>query len=367
MVPLVLISAAAFAQGDNRAVPRGGSSGSSGGGSSGDSGAGSRHTGGSSGGNQGASSNPGNRGGSSTSGRESEYGSSAQGAAGRRPRPGTGTGTRDRHGNEYDQYRGYGYSYPYGYGYGYGNPYSYYYSPYVYGGYPGRYGLYGYGYGYGANGYLYGDYGDYSPPYPRSYGHRSGNIAELRALVDPPRTRVYVDGAYAGVADDFDGVFQRLNISPGRHDITLRLEGYSSHTFSIYARPDQTLKLRWDMVRGSGETRDSTGDEYGREPDRDSDRDRDPGRESESARDRDAARLPADRSARGEMLLDVEPADASVYVDGEFHGKASQVTRLELPAGRHRLEVVRPGYKTEEAEVDIDGQARRVTVKLERR
>jgi hypothetical protein len=29
--------------------------------------------------------------------------------------------------------------------------------------------------------------------------------------------------------------------------------------------------------------------------------------------------------------------------------------------------VVRPGYKTEEAEVDIDGQARRVTVKLERR
>ena len=33
-------------------------------------------------------------------------------------------------------------------------------------------------------------------------------------LVDPAEARVYVDGYYAGTVDDFDGLFQRLNVSP---------------------------------------------------------------------------------------------------------------------------------------------------------
>ena len=367
MVPLVLISATAFAQGDDRAVPRAG-------GSSGHSDAGSRHSGGSSsGGSSSASSDSGSRsGGSSASSGGGQYDSSRPSAAGRRPRPGTGNGTRDRYGNNPDQYRSYPYS-------------NYYYDPYAYSwGYPrSRFGL-GYGYGYGYNDYGYG-YGDYSGYYPYSYGssyrYRSGNIAQVRTLVEPSKTRVYVDGYYAGVADDFDGLFQRLNVSPGRHDITLKLEGYTSHTLSVYAGRDQTLKLRWDMVRGTGETRDTVGEENDprsdREADRDRDRDldmeRDGDRERGSARDRsrevDADRpdRPASPDARGEVFFEIEPADASVYVDGEFHGKASQVSRLELSAGRHRIEVVRPGYRTEETEINVEGEAKKVVVKLDRR
>lgn len=367
MVPLVLISATAFAQGDDRAVPRAG-------GSSGHSDAGSRHSGGSSsGGSSSASSDSGSRsGGSSASSGGGQYDSSRPSAAGRRPRPGTGNGTRDRYGNNPDQYRSYPYS-------------NYYYDPYAYSwGYPrSRFGL-GYGYGYGYNDYGYG-YGDYSGYYPYSYGssyrYRSGNIAQVRTLVEPLKTRVYVDGYYAGVADDFDGLFQRLNVSPGRHDITLKLEGYTSHTLSVYAGRDQTLKLRWDMVRGTGETRDTVGEENERRSDREADRDRDrdldmerdADRERGSARDRsrevDADRpdRPASPGARGEVFFEIEPADASVYVDGEFHGKASQVSRLELSAGRHRIEVVRPGYRTEETEINVEGEAKKVVVKLDRR
>ena len=79
-------------------------------------------------------------------------------------------------------------------------------------------------------------------------------------------------------------------------------------------------------------------------------------------------RLPAPRDgARGEVIFEIDPPDASIYVDGEFYGKASQVTRLELPAGAHRIEVVRPGYRTEETEVQVDGDTRKVVVRLERR
>ena len=364
MVPLVLIAATSFAQGDDRAVPRG-----SGGGSS-SSDAGSRHTGSSSSGGSSASSDSGSRGGSSSASSGGSQYSGSSDAAGRRPRPGTGTGNRGRYGYDGDRYNSYPNSY-------------YYYDPYAYSyswGYPGRgYGRYGYGYGYYDYGFSYGDYYGYYPSsYGRSYRYRSGNVAQLRTLVEPAKARVYIDGYYAGIADDFDGLLQRLNVSPGRHDVTFKLEGYASHTFSVYANRDQTLKLRWDMVKGSGDTRDSIGEEYDRRSDRDGDRDRD--------LDRDSARDSADRSAevdadrrtprqvqpapdaaRGELLLEIEPSDASVYVDGEFYGKASQVTRVELSAGRHRIEVVRPGYRTEETEVNVEGEAQRIVVKLGRR
>lgn len=363
LVPLAMFAAVSFAQDDNRAVPRG-----SGGGSSA-SDAGSRHSGGSSGSSSTQSSGSSSGGSSSQFSDGGQRNSRSSDAARRRPRPGTGTGDRDRYGND-RSYRGYPYS-------------NYYYDPYYYsGGYPGsRYGYYGYGLGYGYYDYGY-SYGDYYGYYPsnRSYRYRSGNIGQVRTLVEPSKARVYVDGYYAGIVDDFDGLLQRLNVSPGRHEITFRLEGYRSHTFSIYANRDQTLKLRYDMVKGSGESRDSVGEED-RRSDADADRDRDRDRELEI--DRDSARdsgergreVDSDRPSpsptgdrnRGEVVFEIEPGDASVYVDGEFYGKAAQLTRLELPVGRHRVEVVRPGYKTEETEINVLGETTRVVVKLGRR
>jgi PEGA domain len=369
MVPLVLVAAATtFGQGDDRAVPRTGSSSSG-------SDAGSRHAGGSSSASSsgGSSSSDSNRGGSSWN--SGDQSSRSSDAAARRPRPGTGSGTRDRYGSDRDSYRSYPNSY-------------YYYDPYYYSwGYGRRpYGLYGYGYGYYDYGYSYGDYYGYYPSsYSRSYRYRAGNIAQIRTLVEPAKARVYVDGYYAGIVDDFDGLLQRLNVSPGRHEITLKLEGYKSHTFAIYANRDQTLKLRWDMERGSGETRDTAAD-YDRAAargERELDRDDD---ETDENENRDSARVERDRSrevdaepadrpytppsrdaGRGVLEFQIEPADASVYIDGEFFGKASQMSRVDLPPGRHRIEVVRPGYKTEEAEVEVGGDAKKVVVKLERR
>jgi hypothetical protein len=363
MVPLVLIAASSFGQGDDRAVPRTGGSSSS-------SDAGSRHSGGSSSASSSSGSSSSDRGGSSWS--SGDQSSRSSDAASRRPRPGTGSGTRDRYGNDRDRY----WSYPNSY---------YYYNPYSWG-YPryGRYGLYGYGYGYYDYGYSYGDYYGYYPSsYYRSYRYRSGNIAQIRTLVEPAKTRVYVDGYYAGIVDDFDGLLQRLNVSPGRHEITLKLEGYRSHTFAVYANRDQTLKLRWDMVKGSGETRDTVGDYDRRSDDDDRDFDRRDDDDVDVDDDRTSARVPAERSREvdadapytppsgreggGEVLFEVDPADASVYIDGEFHGKASQLSKVVLPPGRHRIEVVRPGYRTEETEIEVGGEPRKVIVKLERR
>jgi hypothetical protein len=61
-------------------------------------------------------------------------------------------------------------------------------------------------------------------------------------------------------------------------------------------------------------------------------------------------------AATGELRLSVEPVDASVYVNGEFRGTGRETTALALAPGQHRVEVVRPGYRTAEREVEIASQ-----------
>jgi hypothetical protein len=147
---------------------------------------------------------------------------------------------RDDHGwrGSYDggRYRGRAY-------YGRGYP-SYGYRPY-----------YRHGYFYG-HGYYFPRYYFDIEAYP-AYG-------SIRTLVGPDETEVYVDGYYAGVADDFDGLFQRLRVAPGSHEISLRLDGFLTWTAQVFAAPGQTIDLHHDMVPGASEPGPGFGPDPGR-------------------------------------------------------------------------------------------------------
>lgn len=45
--------------------------------------------------------------------------------------------------------------------------------------------------------------------------------SSLRLQVSPKETEVFVDGYYAGTVDDFDGMFQRLHLERGEHEVAL--------------------------------------------------------------------------------------------------------------------------------------------------
>ncbi len=284
----------------------------------------------------------------------------------RHPRAGTGTGSRypsSAYGGRGYRGRGYGY-YPY-YSY-YGRPY---YSGYGY--YPWG-GLYfdSYWYGGGRAPYYYNSYGYgyYSTPY--------GDTGSIRVQVDEEKAKVYVDGYYAGVVDDFDGLFQRLHVSPGRHEIAVKLDGYHTERFEVYVQRGSTVKIKHDMVRGEGEQRNM---EYAplarnQEPaEREAPRDdryaptEDNRWPREADRRGDAREARDDRDAQGTLRLDVRPDDASVYVDGTFSGSARELSRLQLSPGRHRIEIVRPGFRTYDRDVEVDsGRSLDLSVELEK-
>ena len=74
--------------------------------------------------------------------------------------------------------------------------------------------------------------------------------------------------------------------------------------------------------------------------------------------------MPADT---GRLRVDVRPSDASIYIDGVFRGPARAMDGVLLPSGRHRVEIVRPGYRTEEREIEVrSGETTELRATLER-
>jgi hypothetical protein len=96
---------------------------------------------------------------------------------------------------------------------------------------------------YGAGGaYAYGATPSYYyDPIPgRPYGG-------VRITNAPHEAQVFADGYYAGIVDDFDGVFQHVNLEAGQHRIEVRMPGTDEGiSFDVYVQAGRTITLRAD-------------------------------------------------------------------------------------------------------------------------
>jgi hypothetical protein len=102
--------------------------------------------------------------------------------------------------------------------------------------YPGYYRFYGPGYS-----------GLYGSGYSGSYGAGASTTytpedrGALRLKLKPREAQVYVDGAFAGIVDDFDGAFQKLDLPAGRHTIEVRPAQGDAVKFEVLIVRDQTV------------------------------------------------------------------------------------------------------------------------------
>jgi hypothetical protein len=173
--------------------------------------------------------------------------------------------------------------------------------------------------------------------YPYPYFPVFDRRAEVRVLVTPKDAAVYVDGFYAGVVDDFDGVFQSLPLPPGGHTFAFFLEGYRTAYQSAYLRPGSMFKLHDALERLPAGERSELPVVAAPVP-----------RPAQGVTSpRGTAPLPvpsapttAAPDAFGTLELTVQPATATVTIDG-VRWLSSEAGRfvVDLPAGTHRLEV----------------------------
>jgi hypothetical protein len=242
-----------------------------------------------------------------------------------------------------------------------------------YGGYGGYWNYWPHNYGWGwypyggyYDGYYSGYYG-WGAPYATYHRIYSYDFGSLRLQVEPDDAEVYVDGYYAGEVDDFNGIFQRLHVRPGRHEIAFKRHGFRTHRVKVYVPVGGTLKVRYEMQ--PGQASDVTEAVIG-SPDEMERADKARALPTLEGEDEEAIEDEPPASASGrpaEVRLAVKPADAAVYVDGRFLGNGEDVDELQLAPGKHRVEVVRPGFATFEKDIELTaGEGRDLKVELDK-
>ena len=95
---------------------------------------------------------------------------------------------------------------------------------------------------YGTGGYYpYGvtPSGYYQPIPGRYYGG-------VRITGVPRDAEVFADGYYVGLVDDFDGIFQHVNLEAGAHHMQIAWGGAEPIAFDVYVRPGETTTFRGD-------------------------------------------------------------------------------------------------------------------------
>jgi len=126
-------------------------------------------------------------------------------------------------------------------------------------------GFYPWGYaGLGFGGYYAGYYGYYDPwidgggyypwidgggYYGQPYTTSGYDDGLLRLKVKPRDAMVYVDGSFAGIVDDFDGIFQHLHIEAGAHHIEIMADGYEPLEINVQIQRGRTVTYSGNLKK----------------------------------------------------------------------------------------------------------------------
>ena len=95
-----------------------------------------------------------------------------------------------------------------------------------------------------SGGFALSSYGGWPLPYADTHGVPTGG---LRLQIEPGSAELFVDGYYAGIVDDFDGIFQRLTLTVGPHEIEIEGPGLQPQVFNVYVDPARTVDVRADL------------------------------------------------------------------------------------------------------------------------
>jgi hypothetical protein len=184
-----------------------------------------------------------------------------------------------------------------------------------------------------------------------------GPGSAVRLEVTPKEAEVYADGYFAGIVDEFDGVFQRLYLSSGQHEISLYRDGFRTVHQTVYLTPHASFKLRYTMQQlAPGEV----GEPRPVPPPPPPAVQAPPGPPG----------LEVQPLIYGTLAVRVAPPAAAVLIDGERWQRPQSQEGLvvQLAEGVHRVEVNSDGYESFSSDVSIrQGETTSLNVSLKAR
>jgi hypothetical protein len=231
----------------------------------------------------------------------------------------------------------------------------------------GYYGGWGYYPSYWYGGPYWG--GAYYAPAPvyRVARYRPASGA-VETDIRPKKALVTLNGKPIGEARDFNGPWDVLVLRKGTHTLEFSAPGYMTLRVTLDVATDGYYHLKDRLMEGDGLDPRSTEPPVLVEPEPEPA----PAPQAQIVMEDPAPESPAPTPAlrRGLLHVRVTPADAAVYLDGEFLAKGEELARLHgsipVARGEHVLEVIRPGYRQKTLVVLVEGDGpTRVRVELD--
>ena len=98
--------------------------------------------------------------------------------------------------------------------------------------------------------FAYGGYGRYAPygfGYYGGHHHSGGPRGKVDFNVEPKESQVFVDGAYIGIADDYNGGFfgSTAVLTPGTHSVRIVAPDGRVKKAKIYVMPGKELNFNF--------------------------------------------------------------------------------------------------------------------------
>lgn len=183
----------------------------------------------------------------------------------------------------------------------------------------------------------------------------------VRLAIEPDDAEVFLDGRLIGEAYEFASLKTAIRLSSRNHRLIFRKDGYYETVVDLDTYRGNRITL-WLDLKALPEEQKNTPPAL-EEPARPLPPETEKFTPPPAEEDEEA--LPAPRYA---LVLTVEPAEATLYVNDRFWGIAPQngkIGRIAFAEAEIKLDVFKPGFKPFSKKITLTEKGEELTVRLE--
>lgn len=207
------------------------------------------------------------------------------------------------------------------------------------------------------------------------YDYWDWDYSEYRVTlkVDPDDAQVLLNGKWIGEAYEFSTNDSALRLSSRNNELVIKKDGYVEESIDLYDYNTRKIVIRLKLLKD----KDYTGPPKSRKPAKKvtpEEAERKPAYEPKTEPPKELPPEPPDLTKESikpiDVILEIQPEEASIYLNGKFWGIAppgGKIENLRLEPGKYTLEVAKPGYQDYKKELEVKEQKLKIHIKLEKK
>jgi hypothetical protein len=204
------------------------------------------------------------------------------------------------------------------------------------------------------------------------YDYWDWDHSEYRVIlkIEPDDAQVLLNGKWIGEAYEFSSNNSALRLSTRNNELVLKKEGYIEEVIDLYEY--NTRKIIINLILR--EDKDYSGPINSKTPGKKvtpKDAERKPEYTPKTEPPKEIPPEPQEESKETvtttEVVLEIQPQEASIYLDGRFWGIVpmnGKIENLRLKPGKYTLEISKPGYQDYKKEIEVTTEKPKIHIKI---